>query len=176
VFEVGSHRVNKRILTTLIGSGAMDCLGDRAKLFLEIDRVLKRSDQIAERRQSQMKDLFSEDEMLVTKEKEDNKETEVFDLTSSEWSSLGFYLESHPIENRMEEVRSMCGLLISELEVADFQQRVAGVLMQINVRQGSKGRFAFATIDDSTSKLEVSIWPDVLEKHRRDLKKGQIIV
>jgi len=174
--RVGNHRINKRILTTLIGSGAMDCLGDRAKLFLEIDRVLRRSEQIAERRQSQMKDLFSDDEMLVTKEKEENKETEAFDLTSSEWSSLGFYLESHPIENRMEEVRSMCGLLISELEVADFQQRVAGVLVHLNVRQGSKGRFAFATIDDSTSKLEVSIWADVLEKHRRDLKKGQIIV
>ena len=31
--RVGFNRVNKRILTALIGSGAMDCLGDRNYLF-----------------------------------------------------------------------------------------------------------------------------------------------
>ena len=48
--------------------------------------------------------------------------------------------------------------------------------MQFNVRQGKRGRFAFATLDDGSSKIEVSIWADVFEKYRSLLKKGQVLV
>lgn len=39
--RVGFNKVNKRILTTLIGSGAMDSLGSREDLFRRIDSCLK---------------------------------------------------------------------------------------------------------------------------------------
>ena len=48
--------------------------------------------------------------------------------------------------------------------------------MHLNVRQGRKGRFAFATIDDSSGRLEISIWADIFDRHRGILKKGQLIV
>ena len=36
--RVGSNRLNKRALTTLIGSGAMDSIGDRKKLYNLLDK------------------------------------------------------------------------------------------------------------------------------------------
>ena len=42
----------------------------------------------------------------------------------------------------------MCGFFISELQSEAHNQRIAGCLMQFNVRQGRRGRFAFATLDD----------------------------
>jgi len=48
--------------------------------------------------------------------------------------------------------------------------------MHINVRQGRKGRFAFATLDDSSGRLEISIWADIFDRYRSVLKKGQLIV
>ena len=39
--RVGFNRVNKRILTALIGSGAMDTFGDRKDVFNQIDTALK---------------------------------------------------------------------------------------------------------------------------------------
>ena len=48
--------------------------------------------------------------------------------------------------------------------------------MQFNVLQRSRGRFAFATLDDGSGRIEVSIWADVFEKYRSLIKKGQLLV
>ena len=108
-------------------------------------------------------------------EDETNDEID-FDSVSAEWNALGYYLDSHPLENKKREVRNMCGFFISELQSETHTQRIAGCLMQFNVRQGKRGRFAFATLDDGSGKIEVSIWADVFEKYRNLLKKGQVLI
>ena len=174
--RVGSNRVNSRILTALIGSGSMDCFGKREKLFNQIPSALKKSEQVAERDQSNIKDLFGGNETVLDLIEDTTIRSESVDLLSAEWNSLGFYLESHPIETRKKEVRKMCGFFISELETETHSQRVAGMLMHLNVRQGRKGRFAFGTLDDSSGRLEISIWADIFDRYRSVLKKGQLIV
>ena len=175
--RIGSNKLNKRILTTLIGSGAMDSFGKRKMLFNLIDPLLKRVEQSTERSQSHIKDFFEdevrEEKGIITQDKVQEQD---FDILTNEWSSLGFYLESHPIENKKEEVRRMCGLYISELEDGTHVQRVAGMLMHLNVRQGRHGRYAFATLDDSSGRLEVSVWSESFDTYRSILRKGQIIV
>ena len=172
--RVGFNKINKRILTALIGSGAMDCLGERETLFKRIDSCLKNAEQASERNKSNIKDLFGEDVMEPI-EDEINDEID-FDRVSAEWNALGYYLDSHPLENKKREVRNMCGFFISELQSETHTQRIAGCLMQFNVRQGKRGRFAFATLDDGSGKIEVSIWADVFEKYRNLLKKGQVLI
>ena len=174
--RVGSNRVNKRVLTALIGSGAMDCFGKREDLFNQIASSLKKSEQVTERDKSKIKDLFGNNENVLNEVHNRLSDSETIDLLAAEWNSLGFYLESHPIEKKKKEVRKMCGFFISELETETHSQRVAGMLMHLNVRQGRKGRFAFATIDDSSGRLEISIWADIFDRHRGILKKGQLIV
>ena len=175
--RIGSNKLNKRILTTLIGSGAMDSFGKRKMLFNLIDPLLKRVEQSTERSQSHIKDFFEdevrEEKGIITQDKVQEQD---FDILTNEWSSLGFYLESHPMENKKEEVRRMCGLYISELEEGTHVQRVAGMLMHLNVRQGRHGRYAFATLDDSSGRLEVSVWSESFDTYRSILRKGQIIV
>ena len=173
-YRVGFNRINKRILTTLIGSGAMDSLGKRQDLFRNIDSCLKSAEQASERTKSNIKDLFGE-EIIAPQLNETNEDID-FDEVSAEWSALGFYLDSHPLENKKKEVRHMCGFFISELQSEAHNQRIAGCLMQFNVRQGRRGRFAFATLDDGSGKIEVSVWADVFEKYRHLLKKGQVLV
>ena len=172
--RVGFNKINKRILTALIGSGAMDCLGERETLFKRIDSCLKNAEQASERNKSNIKDLFGE-VLMEPIEHEINDELD-FDSISAEWNALGYYLDSHPLENKKKEVRKMCGFFISELQSETHTQRIAGCLMQYNVRQGKRGRFAFATLDDGSGKIEVSIWADVFEKYRNLLKKGQVLV
>ena len=174
--RVGSNRVNKRVLTALIGSGAMDCFGKREYLFNQISSALKKSEQVTERDKSKIKDLFGNNEKVLDEVHDRLSDSETIDLLAAEWNSLGFYLESHPIDKKKREVRKMCGFFISELETETHSQRVAGMLMHLNVRQGRKGRFAFATIDDSSGRLEISIWADIFDRHRAILKKGQLIV
>ena len=172
--RVGFNRINKRILTTLIGSGAMDSLGGREDLFRRIDSCLKNAEQASERNKSNIKDFFGEE--IVSPSEEIIDENIEFDEVSAEWNALGFYMDSHPLENKKKEVRNMCGFFISELQSEAHKQRIAGCLMQFNVRQGKRGRFAFATLDDGSAKIEISVWADVFEKYRNLLKKGQVLV
>ena len=99
-----------------------------------------------------------------------------FDHVSAEWGALGFYLESHPLETKKKEVRNMCGFFISELQAESHPQRVAGTLVHLNVRQGRRGRFAFATLDDSSGRIEVSVWAEEFDLYRSLLRKGQLLV
>jgi len=172
--RVGFNKINKRILTALIGAGALDCLGDRESLFKRIDSCLRNAEHASERNKSNIKDLFGEDSIELPQE--EIEEAIEFDSISAEWNALGFYLHTHPLENKKREVRNMCGFFISELQSEAHTQRIAGCLMQYNVRQGKRGRFAFATLDDGSGKIEVSIWADVFEKYRNLLKKGQILI
>ena len=173
--RVGFNRVNKRILTALIGSGAMDCLGERSSLFNRIESCLRNAEQVTERDKSNIKDFFGDEVSKDIIEDVEIQQIE-FDHVASEWSSLGFYLESHPLESKKKEVRNMCGFFISELQTESHPQRIAGTLVHLNVRQGKRGRFAFATLDDSTGRIEVSIWADVFDNYRSLLKKGQLLV
>ena len=59
--RIGSNRINRRILTTLIGSGAMDSFGKREDLFRRIDSYLKNAEQASERNKSNIQDLFGEE-------------------------------------------------------------------------------------------------------------------
>ena len=61
--------VNKRILSTLFGSGSMDALGSREDLFRRIDSCLKNAEQASERHKSNIKDLFGVD--IVTPSEEE---------------------------------------------------------------------------------------------------------
>ena len=173
--RVGFNRVNKRILTALIGSGAMDCLGERNYLFNIIESCLRNSEQAAERDKSNIKDFFGDEVTANVLEDESLQEVE-FDHVSAEWSALGFYLESHPLETKKKEVRNMCGFFISELQPESHPQRIAGTLVHLNVRQGKRGRFAFATLDDSSGRIEVSIWAEIFDNYRSLLRKGQLLV
>ena len=175
--RVGFNRVNKRILTALIGSGAMDCLGERNYLFNIIESCLRNSEQAAERGKSNIKDFFG-DEIISDIVEDESIEEIIFDHVSAEWGALGFYLESHPLESKKKEVRNMCGFFISELQAESHSQRIAGTLVHLNVRQSKRGRgrFAFATLDDSSGRIEVSIWSEVFDKYRSLLKKGQLLV
>ena len=97
-YRVGFNRINKRILTTLIGSGAMDSLGKRQDLFRNIDSCLKSAEQASERTKSNIKDLFGE-EIIAPQVNETNEDID-FDEVSAEWSALGFYLDSHPLRKQ----------------------------------------------------------------------------
>ena len=70
----------------------------------------------------------------------------------------------------------MCGYFISEIQEEAHPQRIAGTLVHLNVRQGKRGRFAFASLDDSSGRIEVSIWAEVFDNYRSLLKKGQLLV
>ena len=70
----------------------------------------------------------------------------------------------------------MCGFFISELQPESHPQRIAGTLVHLNVRQGKRGRFAFATLDDSSGRIEVSIWAEIFDNYRSLLRKGQLLV
>ena len=174
--RMGKSRINKRVLNALIGSGAMDSLGERASLFLNAEKILKKTNHIIERQKSGISDFFGENEVTESPIIPDKEEVEIFDAPDAEWKSLGFYLGSNPILKNQNEIEKICGGTISDLNISSQIKRAGGFISLLNIRQGKKGRFAFVTLEDISGRLDVSIWADVFEQYRSSLKKGQVII
>jgi DNA polymerase-3 subunit alpha len=61
--RAGLRNLNKRALESMIKAGALDCLGDRATLLANMDRILslaQREQRLRESGQTTMFDLFGE--------------------------------------------------------------------------------------------------------------------
>ena len=65
--------------------------------------------------------IFFGDEVILTANDVPDSNIE-FDRALNEWNALGFYLNSHPLEEKKKEVRNMCGF-ISELQSETHRQR-----------------------------------------------------
>ena len=93
----------------------MDCLGKRHEINDQIDSVLKSVEQLAERDESKIQDFFGTTSHFEVKKNSTSKGS--YDHISAEWSALGFYLDSHPIENHKEGLLNDFQIHLNNLHV-----------------------------------------------------------
>jgi DNA polymerase-3 subunit alpha len=109
-----------------------------------------------------------------------------------EKETLGLYLTGHPVNRYDAELNvlvaqrigpllaSSHGLAdpgVTQLRGGDRDQRtVAGLVHQIQVRKGARGRMASLTLDDRTGRIEVTCFNDVYEQARELLQPDAILV
>jgi DNA polymerase-3 subunit alpha len=109
-----------------------------------------------------------------------------------EKETLGLYLTGHPINRFDAELDALVsqrlgpllasshGLTdpsVTQLRGGDRDQRtVVGLVHQLSVRKGARGRMASLTLDDRTGRIEVTCFNDVFEEHRELLQPDAILV
>ena len=94
--------VNKRVIESLIGAGAMDGLeGNRAQMYNAVDKALKFAQQIQINTNDSQFSMFGEDSSessIISKPSLDEiKDWEVSEKLSKEKELMGFYLTGHPL-------------------------------------------------------------------------------
>ena len=181
--RVGSKRLNKRVLESLVRCGAVDDLGpSRSVLWASISAALQSADQDARNQDAGMFDLFGESSEVI-----DADPYEVF-LNAREWSdkerlngekdTLGLYVTGHPIDEYESELKHFISRKLVELQPARGRsQKLAGLVVDLRVKKTKRGdNLCFVTLDDRSARLDVSLYGETYDEARRLIQKDNVLV
>jgi DNA polymerase-3 subunit alpha len=188
--RVDLRKLNRRVLESLVRSGAFDALGaNRATLTAQLPDALQLAEQHSRNDAAGQNDMFG----LATGEKTPSRPLHI--AKKPEWSqeerlrgekeTLGVYLSGHPIERIAEELTALGITRLSHLTGSNGSLRrgndrsllIAGLVMSVRTRNANRGgRMAFVTLDDGSGQLEVRIFPEVYERRRSLIIEDAILL
>jgi DNA polymerase III subunit alpha len=191
--RVDLQKVNRRVLEALIRAGALDSLGpNRASLMAALPECLQRADQARKAKEAGQNDLFGLAAPAETEASDESgqiaelPEWEEGDLLAAEKETLGLYLTGHPIRRFQDELRQIItapiGTLIAAEPESDGNQSygrrkqrpvtVAGLAVEVKKRGGRVS----LTLDDSTGRIEATLFEDAFNRFRHLLSKDALLV
>ncbi|MBS0286338.1 MAG: DNA polymerase III subunit alpha [Proteobacteria bacterium] len=179
--RIDGKKVNKRVIESLIKSGALDSFGfERSQLMAQMDEALARAEQLSKNLSYGQTDLFADQEASYhPQDLPQVKPWTAQERLLGEKESLGMYLSGHPLESFDAELRKMGIIKFREIQVAPKDQKVivAGLIIAIRSLQTKNGdRMAIVTIDDRLDRFEITVFPDPYQKFREYLTKDQLII
>jgi DNA polymerase-3 subunit alpha len=188
--SVDPRLINKRVLESLIKSGAMDSLGARrSQLMAVIDKAMERGSRTQREKTSGQHGLFLGGEGLVEQPPDPLPELDEWpeeEILASEHATLGFYISGHPLAKHAGRLRELNVTELGALEGKKHQDDVvvAGIVAGARPMRSKKGaRWAIITLQDMTGSAEVLAFPEafarcesILKSNARLLIKGRTSV
>ena len=193
--RVGGRELNRRVLEALIKCGALDTLGERAQLLVQMDLALQRAERIQAERRSGQTSLFAtlqdgdqpapegEGTVAVVALEELAPIADVPPMPPRErlqWERdlLGLYLSDHPLRPLQERLRQRSDTEVVELAgLGGHLVQVAGALRECRPVQSRRGAsMAFCQLEDLTGICEVVVFPKVYEAAHRLLRADAEVV
>ena len=95
---------------------------------------------------------------------------------SLEKTAIGFYLSGHLFDEHEAEVRRFARQRIADLRDSRDPQMVVGVVSDLRVVNGQRGRVAIFKLDDKSDAIEAVANESTLDAHRDLLKDDELIV
>jgi DNA polymerase-3 subunit alpha len=185
VVRVDPRELNKRVLESLIRSGATDSLGERGQLLASIDRISDRAAQIIEERDSGQTSLFG---LLPESDEMDDPQAGLIrglppmpdeEKLKGEKELLGLYLSDHPLKRIEQELHARVDTYANQVtpEMEDYEVRIGGVIKAVRPVVTKTGKaMAFVQLEDLTSTIEVIVFPKVFDERRQLLLSDNVVV
>jgi DNA polymerase III subunit alpha len=194
--RVDGRKINKRAIEALIGGGALDHLvaeaGDgtadpidfrRALLFANYEDAVKLAEQKARNSDNGVTDLFGDDIMAKGDDGSSYQHSANFrslkfkERLQLEKETLGLYLTGHPLDLYQEELRHLTKTRIVDLRVSKDDQTIVGLIVAVRTMRSKKGEsIAFVTLDDRSSRVEVSVFAALYDQHHARLQKDAVVM
>ena len=174
VSRIDSSKVNKRVIETLIKSGAFDCFEfSRKALLLQLEDIVEAAGKAAQAKKMAIGSLFGDDEDMTTisvtiNQCEEYQDKEILEF---EKASLGFYVSGHPLDAYRETLDGINYTLSSEFDtLADGSETLLiGQIEGIQKRISKKGfPFGIATIMDFHGSFELMLFEDRIKELEED--------
>lgn len=171
--------LNKKSFESLIKSGALDELGERNQLLANLDTLLEYSKQMQKNAQSSQIGLFESSPVKIGSLRLASAEPAAQSQKLSwEKELLGLYLSSHPLIEHKEK------LVKQTTPIANITNghigrviKVGGLVSGIKPIVAKNGAsMAFASLQDSSGKIELVIFPDNWEKTKSKLKDQSVVL
>lgn len=183
VSRVTSPLVNKRVIESLIKSGALDGLGPfRKAMFDRLDVLLSKANKRATKRQT--RDLFGglgvpEPHAFDTNVDEDPSEWSDEERLTFERETTGFYLSGHPLKPYWGKLLRLYGGKVIQIEAMDASAEpwVGGVVTALSVKTTKKGeKYANLVLEDLLTTYAVLVWPDTFRRYDGLIQKGSKLI
>ena len=176
--------VNRRVLESLVQSGACDSLGERARLLAVLDHAVSRAERARRDRESGQTSLL---DMVGSPESESNDYGLLIDIAPMageeklrlEKELLGLYLSDHPLRRISAELAKLSDTQAVEVTSAlqETEVRVAGLVREVRRVVTRKGQImAYATLEDLTGTVDIVLFPRIFEQVRLLFEPDKVLV
>ncbi|MFA6570210.1 MAG: DNA polymerase III subunit alpha [Bacteroidota bacterium] len=182
VARCDAKAINRRVLESLIASGAFDSLksGHRASLMMSVDSALEFSKAYQENQKNQ-DDLFGNGKksaLYEPKLKEAPPWSEKFQL-EKEKEVLNFYISGNPMDRYKAHIESLGTVYLGKEEsgLTGKEVRVCAMITEIrNTYDKNRNPIAFVTIEDYTGKGDCNFWDTACKKFKDLLQPDAILM
>ncbi len=176
--------VNRRVLESLVQSGACDTLGERAWLLTVLEHYINRAERDRKDREAGQTNLY---DLIGSADEEVNNYGLAVDIKPMpgeeklrlEKELLGLYLSDHPLRRISAELAKLSDTQAVEVTSAlqDTEVRVAGLVREVRRVVTRKGQImAYATLEDLTGTVDVVLFPRVFEQTRLLFEPDKVLV
>src|SRR5208282_6012362 len=173
--NVDLRLLNKRVLESLIKSGAMDSLGRRAQLMAVLDRAIERAQKAqrdAESGQHGLFGVFQQEESEANNDRLPNiPDWDEHLRLASEKEILGFFISGHPLEKYKDKLQDLQALSVVEIGAMtkstgkDETIATAGIIANVRVLKSKRGDFyAQATLEDMSGSIDMIVFPEAYKR------------
>src|SRR6266568_4650806 len=179
--KVDLRLLNKRVLESLIKSGAMDALGRRAQLMAVLDKAIERAQKTqrdAESGQHGLFGVFQEEEVQNHIDRlPETPDWDEHQRLAAEKEILGFFITGHPLEKYREKLEDLRALNTQEISAMksstgkDENITTAGMITNLRVLKSKKGDFyAQASLEDMSGSIDMLVFPEAYRKLQEKVK------
>ncbi|PIT79533.1 DNA polymerase III subunit alpha [Limnohabitans sp. JirII-29] len=179
--RVDRSRLNKRTVEALIKAGAFDNLHlNRAALLASVERAFDfASASEANANQGGLFDMMGEDTHGSSTQEPDLVETlpwGVKERLTHEKVALGFYISGHLFDEVEREVRQFAKQRIENLMDSREPQLLAGIVSDMRVINGQRGKLAIFKLDDKSAVIEATADEATINTYRNTLKDDELVI
>jgi len=164
ISRTDTQKVNKKVIESLIKSGAFDCFGySRRALLEQIALIIKASQDGSLQKKQAENSLFgdSEEMLSVSVNIQNSDEYELRTILELEKETIGFYISGHPLDEFKEQLKKLKYTLSNELEdiASGSKALFVGKVEDVKTKISKKGnKFGILTLLDLRGNLEFTIF------------------
>jgi DNA polymerase-3 subunit alpha len=177
--RVDRTRINKRTVEALIKAGAFDALHpERSVALANIGLAFDYAEtQDANAHQG---GLFDDGDSHAASTNEPEllpaHPWSIRERLMNEKAALGLYLSGHLFDEHAEEVRRFAKRRIADVIDSREPQLLAGIVSDLRIVNGQRGRVAIFKLDDQSETLEAVAQDDAFETYRDLIKDDELLV
>ncbi len=178
--SVDLRLLNKRILESLVKSGAMDSFGRRAQVMGALDQAIELSQKAqrdAESGQHGLFGVFQTEENSANERLPNTPDWDEHTRLAYEKEILGFFITGHPLEKYKDKLADFNAMNTEEIlgmkssAMGQGEILVGGILSGIRVVKSKKGEmYAQGALEDMTGKVDVLVFPEAYRRLQEKLK------
>jgi DNA polymerase-3 subunit alpha len=179
--RVDRSRLNKRTVEALIKAGAFDNLHlNRAELLASVERAFDfAAASEANANQGGLFDMMGDDAHgSSTQEPEvvSAMPWGVKERLTHEKVALGFYISGHLFDEVEREVRRFARTRIEDLMDSREPQLLSGIISDMRVINGQRGKLAIFKLDDKSGMIEATADEKTINAFRNSLKDDELVI